>query len=75
MDNKRLDQIEAKVDTVVTAMTEMGSDLKYHIKRTDLLENEFKPIRARMLMVDGAIKLLVLIGVILGIIEAIRALK
>jgi hypothetical protein len=46
--NKRdmdvLDKISDKLDDVTECQIRMEADLKYHIKRTDLLENKVKPI-------------------------------
>lgn len=74
-DDKKLDRIEDKIDKITDHMsaidvtlTAQHVTLQEHIKRTEILENEMKPIQRRMDMVQGAIALIALIGTIIGII-------
>jgi len=82
MDDKRLDRIEDKVDTIVDKIGSIDAtlaaqhvSLKEHIRRTALLEAEIKPVKRHVDMVNGALKLLGLISLLLGIYEAFRMLK
>lgn len=73
--NKR---IESKLDTVVADLgamkitsAEQHVVLKEHIRRTELLEEDMKPVKRHVYMVDGALKLLGVIGTLAVIIEGI----
>ena len=62
-------QLEAKIDKVIDAQSEMNGTLKAqavvleeHVKRTNLLEAEIKPIKTHVDMVHGALKLIAAIG-------------
>jgi hypothetical protein len=85
-DTKRF---EEKLDKVVDCMVEIkttlagqASDLKYHIKRTDLLDEsiktireDLKPVQAHVLMVHGALKLIGMIALVATIIEGFSYLR
>lgn len=79
MDDKRLDRLEDKIDIVVTRIGAVDSTLSAqhvslteHIRRTELLEAEVKPIKRSVAMMEGALKLL---GVLAVIFEIYKALK
>ncbi len=74
MDDKKLDRIEEKLDTtnqhlasIDTTLAVQAEQLKEHIKRTALLEQELKPIKKHVDMVSGAMKLITILGVLAGI--------
>lgn len=61
--------LEAKIDIVVQKISSIDStlagqavQLKDHIRRTELLETELKPVKKQVDMVQGALKLLGAIG-------------
>lgn len=74
-DDTRLARIEDKVDKIDTTLAGIGVDVAYHIKRTDMLEAELKPLKTQLDMAAGAIKVLGLVATILTVLEAIRAFK
>lgn len=81
-DDKRLERVEDKVDQIATdisainvTLSSQHTSLKEHIRRTNLLEAELKPIKTRQDMLLGALKLLASAGAIVALIEAIRLLK
>lgn len=67
----RLARIEDKIDQVIVEQAAQHVTLQEHTKRSTMLEEEMKPIRRHVAQVQGAIKLLSLLGVIAGIIGAI----
>lgn len=78
MDNKRLDRIETKIDDVSEHLSEINTTLgaqhvsiKEHIRRCNLLEEELKPIKAKVNMVEGALKLITLAAALAAIVEVI----
>ena len=42
-----------------------------HVRRTNLLEEDMKPIKKHVYMVSGALKLVGLMGILAGIAEAL----
>lgn len=75
-DDKRLQRIEDKLDDAAHRITSIDVtlaaqhvSLREHIKRSDLLEAQMKPIERKINMVEGALKLIGLIAVLVGIAE------
>lgn len=55
IDNK-CDKFDDRLDRLEVNNVAMSQDLKYHIRRTDILENELKPIKTRYEQMVGVIK-------------------
>lgn len=80
-DDKRLERIEIKLDDVSdhiaaidVTMGQQHISLKEHIRRTTLLEQEIKPLRKHVNMVEGFFKILGVLASIAVIAECIKAL-
>ena len=81
MDDPRLTRIEAKIDDIAEhlgsidkTLIEQHESLRYHIKRTTLLENEVRPVKRHVVMVEGAMKLIGLIAMLAAIYEGFKTL-
>lgn len=77
MDDKRLERIEKKLDdsnehlaSIDVTLAMQHESLRVHIKRTNKLEDELKPIRRHVYMVQGGMALLSLLGIIAGILKS-----
>lgn len=78
MSEDKLNRIENKLDEVVSRIGSIDVTLGMqevsladHIRRTELLENDLKPIKIHVAMISGALKLLGLSSVIVSIIYGI----
>lgn len=60
-----------KIDTTLASQHEV---LKEHVRRTQLLEEEVKPIKKHVAMIEGAMRLIGLVGVLATIVEVIHIL-
>jgi len=65
MDEKRLERIEIKVDDINDHLGQINvtlaaqhESLKSHIRRTAIIEDELKPIRRHVYMINGGLILL-----------------
>ena len=74
MDNR----IEQKIDKIVETLGEQAVTLgrltvsvEEHVRRTNILEEDVKPIKAHVFMMNGAIKFFGLLGILAGIIEVV----
>ena len=65
---KQLDRIEERLDRIDVTLARNTASLEEHMRRTALLEQEVKPIKAHVAMVNGVFKFLGAISLILGII-------
>ena len=70
MDGK-LDKIDSRLDKVEVNQAVMNQDLKYHIKRTNILENDLKPIYSKYQQFKGIAKFISGVASACAIIEAI----
>lgn len=78
MSDERLIRIEDKIDRLAEHITSIDKtlirqedQLAYHIKRTDLLESQIKPLENAKLKLDGAMKF---VASIVGVISVIAAI-
>ncbi len=62
---EKLDKIDERIDKIDKALAVNNTLLEYHIKRTDLLEAEVKPLKGHVLKAQG---ILVFIGVLSSVI-------
>ena len=76
MDDNRTNRLESKIDHVVekinsidTTLAAQHESLKYHIKRTDLLERQVKPIEAHVNRINGALALISATGVVYAVVK------
>ena len=75
MDNKRLedkiDKLDGRLDKIDIKQAEMNQDLKYHIKRTDLIEAELRPIKKHVDIMNLLAKIS---SVVLSLVLAAKSL-
>lgn len=78
MSDDRWGRVEDKVDKIVdklghidVTLVRQNLTLEEHIKRTELLEEIVEPIRAKITMAEGALKLLGLLAVLIALSEGI----
>lgn len=78
MSDRRFDRLEEKLDGLDKRLDDMTQtlivnteQLKYHIKRTDLLEEQVKPIADHVVFIRVALKWVGVIAVIAGIAKAV----
>ncbi len=51
-------QTDARLDTIAQSTVENTSNLREHMRRTELLEEDFKPIRAHVTLVNNTAKVI-----------------
>lgn len=76
--NDRSDRLEEKIDKVIdkissidTTLATQSIILAEHVKRSTQLENRVEPIERHVNMVNGALKLIGLIGIVASIVAAV----
>jgi hypothetical protein len=73
--DSKLDLLDERLDSVDKTLVKQHEQLKYHIQRTNILESKLEPVEKHVAMVSGAIKLLMIVAALVGILAGIRALK
>lgn len=71
----KLDLIQKDISEIKVSQARTEQDLKYHIKRTDLAEEnikllreDIKPLAKHKAMFEGALKLIGILSIVLGLI-------
>lgn len=70
----KIDSISERLNSIDVTLVAQHESLKYHIRRTDLLEKAVEPINKHVNMVAGAMKLLAVILAVMGAVEGIVVL-
>lgn len=68
-----LEVMDKRLDSIDITLAKQAKDLEYHIKRTDLLQDEMKPIKEHVTLVTTAVKILMSIGALLGFVAGVYA--
>jgi len=71
---EKIDKIADKVGEINTTLAEQHTTLKEHIRRTEILEEEMRPIKKHVVIVNAMMKFLGLIiagGVLTEVIHLI----
>jgi hypothetical protein len=64
----KLDKIDEPIDSIDKSLAVYNSQLKFHIKRTDLIEEELKPLKSSFFKIQGVLAFLGILGLIMGIV-------
>lgn len=67
--DEKLDSLSEKLHSMEIIQVEQGKDLKYHIKRTDLLEKKLEPVEEHVSFLRMLIKLIGALSVIAGLVQ------
>lgn len=74
--DEKLDVVTEKLSQISIIQAEQATDLKYHIKRTDQIEDKLLPLVDIKHKFDGAFKLIGMCGTGLGLIfGAVKAVE
>lgn len=78
-DDKRLERIEKKLDdsnehlsAIDSTLAAQHVSLRDHMRRTALIEQELRPIKAHVSRVEGALKLLAILATMAALVEFLR---
>lgn len=70
----KLDKLSEMQGEMNVTLAKQSVILEEHVKRTNLLEAKITPIERHVAMVNGALKLLGVLALIIGLIEGLRRL-
>lgn len=71
----KVDKLDEKLDLIDNHLAVYNEQLKEHIRRTEILEEEVRPIAKFIAKFQGALTLIASSGIILGIAKLIDYLK
>ena len=67
----KLDRISDRLNKIDVTLAEQHVSLKEHIRRTELLEGKLEPVETHVARVDGALRLLGVLSLLVGIAAGI----
>ena len=62
-----LEKIDERIDSIDKHLAVYNSQLRFHIKRTDMLEEEFKPLKSSLIKAQGAIMFIGLLATVVSV--------
>jgi hypothetical protein len=71
--DQKLDKIVDTLGQQAVTLERLTVTVEDHVRRTNILEEDIKPIKKHIWMVNGALKLLGLIGILAAIAEGLAA--
>lgn len=70
----KIDKMSDRIGSIDVTLASQHESLKEHIRRTELLEKVVEPIQKHVIILNGAMKLLVLIATLFTGVEGLVAL-
>lgn len=67
----KLDKVADDISQINATLVGQAADIRYHIKRTDMLEAKIQPIEKHIIMFNGVLKFIGAIALFIGIIEGL----
>ena len=68
--NQKLDKIDQRIDNIDKHLAVYNAELKFHVKRTDMLEEEIKPIKSSLIKAQGALCFIGIIATVVSVAVA-----
>ena len=63
----KLEKIDERIDSIDKHLAVYNSQLRFHIKRTDMLEEELKPLKSSLIKAQGAIMFIGLLATVISV--------
>jgi hypothetical protein len=73
--DSKLDKIQEVLTDQAVTLGRLTVSVEEHVRRTNILENDIKPIKTHVAMVHGALKLIGLLSLFATIVEAVLWIK
>ena len=65
--DRKLEKIDERIDSIDKHLAVYNSQLRFHIKRTDMLEEEIKPLKSSLIKAQGAIMFIGLLATVISV--------
>jgi len=70
----KLDRLDDRLDIMSNTSVLQAASLDEHIRRTELIENELKPIKSHIALVGAIAKIVSILGALIGLALGIKSL-
>lgn len=68
----KLEAIDDKLGLQAETLARLTTSVEHHVKRTDLLEQKVEPISRHVIVVQGLIKSISVVAIVIGILKALQ---
>lgn len=65
----KIEKLDERLDSIDKTLVKQEANLKEHMRRTELLEEDLRPIRRHVNMLEGSLKFLGVVLIVLSIIS------
>ena len=65
--DRKLEKIDERIDSIDKHLAVYNSQLRFHIKRPDMLEEELKPLKSSLIKAQGAIMFIGLLATVISV--------
>ena len=72
--NHKQNELNANMSSIDKTLSAQHVQLAEHIRRTELLEEAIQPVKEHVAMVNGGLKLIKIISIVVGIVAAIAGI-
>ena len=68
----KIDKIDERLDKIDVHLATYNEQLKIHIKRSETLEEELKPIKSHVGLMNSLAKIIVFLGILASIYSSLK---
>lgn len=70
----KVDKIDDRLTSVDKTLIKQEMNLAEHMRRTDLLESDLKPVKRHVVMLEGGLKLMGVVSLVIGLLVGLGRL-
>ena len=68
----KIDKLDTRLDAIDVHLATYNEQLKIHIKRSEILEQELVPVKSHVALMNNLAKIVVFLGIIAGIYASFK---
>jgi hypothetical protein len=68
----KIEKLDERLDTIDKHLAIYNEQLKIHIKRSETLEQEFKPVHIHVQYVNAGVKIILGVSFLLGVLATVK---
>ena len=73
--DRKLDKIDERIDKIDKHLAVYNSQLRFHIKRTEILEKSVEPLKAHLIKTQGVLTFIGVAATVITIVVAVLNIK
>ena len=73
--DRKLEKIDERIDNIDKHLAVYNSQLRYHIKRTDMIEKDIEPLKVHLNKTHGILTFIGVIATVITVVATIVSIK